>query len=145
PFLLKTADNPEGLDGAVFATLRSVWQKDFPKFMADNARPFFVPETSQQIIDWGLNMMGSCVLPVAIACNHAFTETDFRPDLARIRIPTLVIHGDHDASAPIALTGKRTAQMIAGSTFKVYEGGPHGLFFTHKDRLNNDLVAFIAG
>jgi pimeloyl-ACP methyl ester carboxylesterase len=82
-------------------------------------------------------------LHVALACNKALVETDFRPDLARIAVPTLVVHGTHDASAPIALTGQRTAALIPRAQYKVYDGAPHGLMFTHADRLNADLKAFI--
>jgi pimeloyl-ACP methyl ester carboxylesterase len=74
---------------------------------------------------------------------HAGTETDFRAELPAITVPTLIIHGDAEVSAPIEQGGRRTAQLIPGSQFKLYEGAPHGLMFTHMDRLNADLLAFI--
>jgi non-heme chloroperoxidase len=82
-------------------------------------------------------------LQVAVECSRVMTSTDFRAELPRITLPTLIIHGDKDASAPIDLTGRPTAALIPNAKFKLYEGAPHGLFVTHKDRLNADLVSFI--
>jgi pimeloyl-ACP methyl ester carboxylesterase len=70
-------------------------------------------------------------------------DTDLRADLPKITLPTLIVHGDKDLSAPLEQTGKRTAQLIAGSRLIVYEGAPHGLMFTHMQRLNADLLAFL--
>lgn len=145
PFLLKTAANPDGVDAAMFEAMRAGWRKDFPKWLHDNAPAFFVPETSQAMIDWGVAMMRQIPLKVALDCNQVVIETDFRDDLTRISVPTLILHGTLDASAPLALTGQRTAALIPGCQFKVYEGAPHGLMFTHQDRLNADIAAFIAG
>lgn len=143
PFLLKTADNPEGVDKRVFEQLRAAWGKDFPKWLADNARPFFVPETSPELIQWGINLSLQCSLKAAVDCNRAATETDFRAELAKITMPTLIIHGTADKSAPLELTGRKTARLLPGSQLKVYEGAPHGLFITHLERVNRDLLAFI--
>jgi pimeloyl-ACP methyl ester carboxylesterase len=74
---------------------------------------------------------------------RAVNHTDFRPDMAAFTMPTLIIHGDADPFMPIEVSGRRTAQAIPGSQLEVYEGASHGLFFTHKDRLNNDLLAFV--
>ena len=76
-------------------------------------------------------------------CIKQFSETDFTGDLRKIDVPTLVIHGDDDQIVPIAASGKRSAKLITGSTFTVYSGAPHGLAETHRDRLNEDLLAFI--
>ena len=73
------------------------------------------------------------------------TSTDFRAELPKISVPVLIVHGDKDASAPIDLTGRPTAALIPNAQLKVYEGAPHGLFLTHKDRLNADLLGFIKG
>jgi pimeloyl-ACP methyl ester carboxylesterase len=81
--------------------------------------------------------------PVAIAAFRALIGKDVRPDLARIDRPTLVLHGDKDASAPLEITGRRVAAGIRGAELKVYPGAPHGLFVTHMDRVNADLAAFI--
>jgi non-heme chloroperoxidase len=145
PFLLKTEDNPDGLDKRIFEQLRAMLSRDFPKWLADNAGPFFRPETSPEMIQWGLKMGMRASLKAVIDCNRAVTETDFRAELPKIATPALIIHGDKDVSAPIELTGRKTAQLIPGSQLKVYEGAPHGLFITHMDRLNRDLHDFING
>jgi non-heme chloroperoxidase len=145
PFLMKTADNPEGYDRAAFEALRALWLKDFPKWLKDNSPPFFMPETSPQMHEWGTAMMYQTSFQAQIQCNIAVTETDFRAELPNIKVPVLVIHGTRDVSAPIALTGQRTAKLIPGAALKVYEGAPHGLFVTHMEQVNQDLLAFIRG
>jgi len=144
PYYLKSADHPDGLITEERSKLvRDRMAADFPGWIAENARPFFVPETSQALVDWGAWMMAQTPLKVALDCNRIVVETDYRAELARIRVPALVIHGDKDVSAPLDLTGRRTAQLIPGSRLVVYEGAPHGLMFTHRERLNADLLAFV--
>jgi pimeloyl-ACP methyl ester carboxylesterase len=145
PFILKTEDNPDGVDKTIFERLRAIWSKDFPKWLADNARPFFTPETSPEMIQWGLKMAMQTSLKAALDCNRAVTDTDFRAELSKITTPALISHGDADASAPLELTARKTARLIPGSQLKVYEGAPHGFFITHMDRLNRDLHDFIKG
>lgn len=143
PFALKTPDNPDGFERAVFEKMRAAVLKDFPKWLNENARPFFVPETSPEMVQWAIGLCLQASLKALIDCDIAGTETDFRPELPKITVPTLVIHGDADASEPIEQRGRRTSQLIPGSVLKRYEGAPHGLMFTHIDRLNADLLAFI--
>jgi non-heme chloroperoxidase len=143
PFLLKTADNPNGIPEEVFAALRDSWRKDYLKWIDDNRDPFFVPETSQGMRRWLAGMLAQWPVRLAIACNESLTRTDFRGDLRKISVPALVIHGDRDASAPLALTGIPTAALIPGSRLEVYEGAPHGLMYTHMDRLHADVLRFI--
>src|SRR5215475_1945844 len=145
PFILKTADNPDGVDRSVFEQLRATWSKDFPKWLADNARPFFTPETSPEMIQWGIRMCLQASMKALIDCNRTDTETDFRRELPKITTPTLIIHGNKDVSTPLESTGRKTARLIPGSRLEVYEGAPHGLMFTHMDRFNRDLLAFING
>ena len=142
PFLTRTATNPDGVPADMFEVWRAQWRDDFPKWVADNAAPFFTADTSPALIKWGVEMLLQTSLPVAVACNRAVAETDFRPELPRIGVPTLLIQGDKDASAPIELTGKKVAQLIPNCQFKIYEGAPHGLMFTHRARLHADLVEF---
>lgn len=144
PFLLKTADNPEGVDGEIFEGLRASFLKDFPKWLADNAPPFFAPETSPAMVQWGIQMCLQSSLKALVETNRADTDTDFREDLRRMTVPTLIIHGDNDTSAPLDSTARRTANLIRGSELKVYAGGPHGLFITHMEHLTRDLAAFAA-
>jgi pimeloyl-ACP methyl ester carboxylesterase len=143
PCLVKSESNPGGADGAMFEAIRANWRKDFPGWVAANVKPFFVPETSQALIDWAMATITRTPVRVAIACNKTLVETDFRPDCRDVTVPALIVHGTADASAPIALTGAATAALIRHSQYKVYEGAPHGLMFTHMDRLNADLLAFI--
>lgn len=142
PFLTKTADNPMGVPAEVFEQVRQGWLHDFPKWIDENADPFVTPQTSEGMKAWIKQMMTSCSMKAVIECNKTMVSTDFRPDLARIRVPALVIHGNKDASAPLPLTGQRTAALIPGARLLVYEGAPHGLFVTHIDRVNADLLAF---
>ncbi|MFC3080369.1 alpha/beta fold hydrolase [Phenylobacterium terrae] len=142
PYLTKTADNPYGLPPQAWEQLRASWRKDFPKWVADNTPPFFTPQTSPATMQWGVNMLLRCPLPVAVACNKVVTDTDYRPDLAKVRVPFLVVHGDADASAPLDITGRRTAALVPHSRLVVIPGAPHGLFVTHADEVNRELIAF---
>jgi len=145
PFILKTADNPGGVPRERFDQTRAQWCKDYPKWLADNARGFVVADTSQAMLDWAMALMMQPSLKCLLDCNQAIIETDFRAELRKISVPTLIIQGDKDVSAPLELTGRRTAELIPRAHLTVYEGAPHGLMLTQIDRLNRDLVAFARG
>jgi non-heme chloroperoxidase len=145
PFMLKTADNPGGIPGEFFEQARAEWTKDFPKWLADNAGTFVRPQTSKQILQWGAEQMLQASMLALIECNRAVVETDFRNELPKVTLPTLIIHGTVDVSAPLELTGRPTAKLIPGAELKIYDGAPHGLMLSDIDRLNRDLVAFIRG
>jgi len=146
PFVMKTADNPNGIPAEQLEFFRTkVLQADFPKWLEEGKKGFFVNETSPSLQDWVKELMLSTPLPVALETNRRVTSTDFRKELPGIKVPTLVIHGDKDVSAPIDLTGRPTAALIPKAQLKVYEGAPHGIFVTHKDSLNADLLGFIKG
>jgi pimeloyl-ACP methyl ester carboxylesterase len=142
PFLLRTADNPGGIDGEVIEQVRRAFLSDFPEWAEANAEPYFVPGTSRGIVDWTIRMMSQTSLRAAGELNRVQMSTDFRRELAGLDVPTLIIHGDSDASVPLELTGRPAAVLIPGARLEVYEGGPHGLYFTHKERLNQDLARF---
>ena len=142
PFTLKTADNPDGVPREVFDQIRAQWRHDYPKWLSDNARSFAMPETSQALLDWAARLMMVPSLKCLLDCNQAIIETDFRKELPKIGVPTMVIQGTKDVSAPLELTGRRTAALIPGAQLKIYEDAPHGLMLTHIDRLNGDLIAF---
>ena len=91
----------------------------------------------------GVPAVIACYSRLLIDCNRALTATDFRSELPKVDVPTLVVHGDRDVSAPLALTGSRAAALIPGTQTKIYEGAPHGLMLTHIDRLNQDLLDFV--
>jgi non-heme chloroperoxidase len=142
PFILKTADNPDGIDEKVLAQQRAEWTRNFPEWLGANARAFFVPDTPQEMVEWVKRMALSASMRALVDLNHAISETDFRLELKKFPVPTLVIHGTADVSAQLELTGRRTPALIPGAQLKVYEGAPHGLMFTHSGRLNTDLVEF---
>jgi non-heme chloroperoxidase len=146
PFVLKTDDNPDGVDRAALENVRKVLSKERPHPIAAAAPAFFgAPKNnvSQEIMDWWARMMvDQCSLKVMLDLHRMFTETDFRPELRTISVPTLLIHGDNDTSTPIETTARKTAPLISGCQLKVYEGAAHGLPITHADHLNADLIAF---
>ncbi|RAK60582.1 alpha/beta hydrolase [Phenylobacterium hankyongense] len=143
PYLLQTPDNPYGAPQAYFDARLADWARDFPKWVADNRAPFFTPQTSPAMSDWLVDQLVSTPVPVAMATFRAMLARDLRPDLARVDRPTLILHGDKDASAPLEITGRRLAAGIPGARLKVYPGAPHGLFVTHMEQVNADLEAFL--
>jgi pimeloyl-ACP methyl ester carboxylesterase len=143
PFLLRTDDNPAGIPEPVFDQARDAFLSDFAGWAQANAEPYFVPGTSRAAIDWTIRMMMQTSLQAAGELNRVQVTTDFRPELGQIDVPVLIVHGDRDASAPIELTARPAAALIPGARLVVYEGGPHGLYFTHQRELNQDLVRFV--
>jgi non-heme chloroperoxidase len=140
PFMLKAPDNPQGIDPAILEQRRQQWLQDLPKFLASNARSFVTADTSAETVTWIASLGAQASLKALLDLNHAITETDLRADVARITVPTLIVHGGQDKSAPLELTGKRVAAMIPGSQLKIYDDAPHGLLLTHQNRLNPDLL-----
>jgi len=145
PFLLKTADNPDGIDAGYVAVVQRALSKDRPGAIASAAPAFFgAPKNaiSAEMMDWWRQLLLQCPLKVMVDLYGMFMKTDFREEVSKITAPTMIIHGDRDASTPIELTGRRTASLINGSQLKVYEDAAHGLPITHVERLNSDLLAF---
>ena len=142
PCILQKPDNAYGAPMAYYEAVRETWRTDFPKWIEDNKAPFFTPETSPRMIEWLVDQMLDTPVPVAIATNKAMVDADLRRDLAEIDRPMLILHGDVDASAPVDLTGRRTAEAVRGARLKVYPGAPHGLFVTHMEEVNRDILEF---
>jgi len=142
PMLIRSHDNPNGAPKEAFEALWADWRRDYPKWVADNLAPFFVPETSPAMMRWGVTLLTTS-LPVTLACSRAMAEADFRAEMRRIDVPTLIIHGDRDRSAPVELTAKPSAELIQDCRLLVYPGAPHGLMFTHMDELNADILRFL--
>lgn len=140
PFLTHTADNPFGAPAEYHEQLRGQWIADFPKWLADNARPFYRPETSAETVAAGVRMLLETPVPVAVACNRALASTDLREDCRKVRVPVHVVHGDHDASAPLEITGKRVAALIPNARLTVIPGAPHGLFTTDAAAVNAAIL-----
>ncbi len=150
PLLLKKPDHPDGADRSVFDQMVAGLEGDRPHFLAIFSKGFYgvgllKSPVSSEVLDWSLWMAMQASPIATVDCVRAFSETDFRPDLAAFTIPTLVIHGDADATVPAGITGRAAAAGIAGSVYKEYAGAPHGLFMTEKDRLTKDLFEFIRG
>lgn len=148
PFLLKTDDNPIGVDGEFFAARREEWRQDFARWIMDNEGPYFgdgLPgcSVSPLLRDWTKADMLTASLQAVIEFQLSASQTDFRAELPRLGVPTLVVQGDGDASAPLAMTGARTAELVPDCQLIVYEHAPHGLYLTHRERLARDLLAFI--
>ncbi len=148
PYLALTSDNPGGVDRGVFDQIIEGLKKDRPSFLATFGKQFFGAgllnfTVTAEILQWASTMALLASPKATLDCVRAFSETDFRIDLGAFHVPTLVIHGEGDATVPPGKSGQVAAKMIAGSEYKEYPGAPHGLFFTEKDRLNQDLLAFI--
>ena len=144
-FIPRTDDNPDGAPDALIDAGLAEFAEDFPSWVAANEAPFFTPETGDETRAWIKAMMLRVPLPVALAFRATAGRTDHRPDLAGMEVPTLVLHGNRDASAPLEITGAKTAAMIRGARLVVYEGAPHALPLTHWARFLRDLAAFAAG
>ena len=145
PFLMKTADNPLGVDKEIADRVRADMSRDFPGWCDANAEGYFTPGTSRRVVDWTIQTMTQTSLLAATRISEIQMRTDLRPELAGIDIPTLIVQGDRDVSAPIEITGRPAAALIPGARLEIYQGAPHGLYFTHQDRLNADIARFAAG
>jgi non-heme chloroperoxidase len=148
PLMVRTDDNPEGVPIEVFDGIRAGEKADRAQQYRDFADgPFFGHNrggnVSQGVRDtfWLQGMQ--CGHRAAYECIAAFSATDFRSDLAKIDVPTLVIHGDDDQIVPFEVGGRRSAEMIDGAVLTIYAGGAHGLPDTARDRLHADLLAFV--
>ncbi len=148
PLRLKTDANPDGTPIEVFDAIRAGVAADRSQFFKDLTTKFYGAnragaKVSQGVCDafWLQAMQGG--LKNELDCIKAFSETDFTDDLKKFDIPTLIIHGDDDQIVPIDATARVTAKLVKNAILKVYPGGPHGLADTHRDRLNDDLLAFL--
>lgn len=144
PFLVETEDNPDAVPKTMIEADIAALARDFAKWIAANEAPFFTAETPEITRTWIREMMLRVPLPVALACREAGAFADLRAAAAKIDRPTLILQGDKDASAPLPLTGAKTARLIKGSKLTVYEGAPHPLPLTHGERLIADVLAFMS-
>jgi non-heme chloroperoxidase len=148
PYMLKTDDNPDGTPQEQFDTMLEQMKADRPGFLESFGKTFYgVGLISHPVStpflqhDLALAMRSS---PRAMTeCAKSFSSTDFRPDMPQINVPTLIIHGDADKTVPIEAAGDESAKLVPDNTYLVYEGAPHGLFYTERERLNSDLANFI--
>lgn len=147
PYLQKADDNPEGVPADVFEEMMTNMKTDRIAFLDDFGKTFFGVSlishpVSAPLLDY-YRMLASFGAPKATTeCAVSFATTDFRDAVKSINVPTLIIHGEDDKTVPINASSERTAKMIPNAIYKVYEGAPHGLFYTHREVLNEDLVRF---
>jgi len=148
PYMLQTDTNPEGVPQEIFDGMAKGMIDDRPTFFEAFNKDFFgVSLVKHPVTDAFLtHSLVQCMdanIMATLGCAKAFSSTDFRQDVPTIHVPTLVIHGDDDKTVPVKATGQEAARLINGAKLIVYEGAPHGLWFTEKDRLNQDLIDFI--
>jgi non-heme chloroperoxidase len=149
PLMRRTADNSDGLDPALIDANYAAVAADVPRWCTDfeAAGPYFgaSPGSSQGMIDWTIRMIVDTPTRVLLETLKVNTHADMGGELQKIEVPTLIVHGDQDASAPIDLTGRKTAALIKGATLVVYPGAGHGLYASDHEALNADILAFING
>ena len=148
PFLLKTADNPEGADGSVFEGIQKAVAADRYAFFAEFFKNFYNTDLylgkriSEQAVQASWNVAAGASATASLACVPTWYE-DFRQDLVRIDVPALVIHGDADRIVPISASALRTAKLIKGARLVIVKGGPHAITWTHAEEVNTELVSFL--
>jgi len=148
PYLLKAPDNPEGVDRSAFDGIQTAIKTDryafFTEFFKNfyNADQFLGKRVSEQVIQSSWNIAAGASATASLACVPTWLE-DFRKDLARVQVPTLVIHGDADRIVPFSASGQRTAKLIPGARLVVVNSGPHCISWTHADEVNSALLNFL--
>jgi non-heme chloroperoxidase len=148
PFLLKTDDNPEGVDASVFEGIQKAVAADRYAFFTEFFKNFYNTDlllgkrVSEQAVQASWNIAAGASATASLACVPTWHE-DFREDLARVDVSTLVIHGDDDRIVPITAAGLRTAKLIQGARLLVVRGGPHCIPWTHADEVNAELLSFL--
>jgi non-heme chloroperoxidase len=148
PYLLKTADNPEGVDASVFAGMQKAAASDRYAFFTGFFQNFYNTDlllgkrVSEQAVQANWNVAASASATASLACIPTWHE-DFRADVARIDVPTLVMHGDADRILPITAAGPRTAKLIKGARLLIVKDGPHCITWTHAEEVNAELLSFL--
>jgi len=148
PYLLKTDDNPGGgLADEDIAGMKEGASSDREAFLDEFTTNFFSAggdlKVSEDQRQEALEMEKAAGDDALVACIDSFGRTDFRDDLAKITVPTLVLHGDSDATVPFEVSGKRTADTVAGAELVVIGDGPHGCNMSHADEFNRALLDFV--
>jgi non-heme chloroperoxidase len=149
PYLLKTADNPEGVDSGVFEGIQKAIAADRYAFFTEFFKNFYNTDVylgkrvSEQAVQASWNTAAIASATASLACVPTWHE-DFRQDLAKIDVPTLVIHGDSDRIVPFSAAGQRTAKLVQGAELVVIKAGPHNVAWTHAEEVNEALLQFLA-
>jgi non-heme chloroperoxidase len=148
PFLRKTDDNPEGVDPAVFTGIQKAVAADRYAFFTEFFKNFYNTDqlrgkrVSDEVVRASWNLAAAASAIASEACVPSWQE-DFRQDLTRVDVPTLVIHGDQDRIVPLEASGQRTAKLIKGARLEVIKGGPHCITWTHAEEVNAALMSFL--
>jgi non-heme chloroperoxidase len=149
PYLIKTADNPEGVDANVFEDIKAAIRKDRPAFLMEFLKNFYNYDVtggrlvSERVLEDNWNVAVGASSIGTVACVDCWIE-DFRKNLPKNTVPTLILHGDADRILPTDATSRRQAKMIKNVKLVELPGGPHGVLWTHADRINSELVKFLA-
>ncbi|WP_420139208.1 alpha/beta fold hydrolase [Sphingomonas sp.] len=150
PYLLKDDSNPDGVDAAIFDDqMKAPIRKDRAAFFAHFAKAFYgvgfiSSPVSEQVLHHFERLASQAGIKGVLDCIDAFGKTDFRADLAAFTVPTLIVHGTADQTVPIEISGRAAARAIPHAQLIEYEGEPHGLTVTAKERLTRDLIRFIS-
>ncbi len=148
PFLLKTPDNPEGVDQSVFDGIEKAVSADRYAFFTEFFKNFYNTDVnlnkrvSEQAVQASWNVAATSSPAASLACVATWHE-DFRKDLSKIDVPALVLHGDADRILPISAAGARTGKLIKGARLVIVKDGPHCITWTHADEVNTELVNFL--
>ncbi|RZK33592.1 MAG: alpha/beta hydrolase, partial [Hymenobacter sp.] len=150
PYMLKTDNNPSGVDKSTFDDMIENLGKDRFGFLSDFGKKFYGQGTfshpvSQGVLDWSASLAFPASPRATTECVKAFGETDFRQDMAAIKVPTLFIYGTSDDIVPPATGAEAAVKLVPGAQIVGYDGEPHGLLITAKDRLNRDILTFVNG
>jgi non-heme chloroperoxidase len=143
PYLPKSDDNPSGVNPKAFEKTAELMKKDRARFWGGFFKDFYGGKASDEVLEWSRKMAMEAGFKATLDCATGFATTDFRPDLPAFSVPTLIIHGTADKTVPIEPSARSAAKKIAGARLIEYDGAPHGLFVTDKERLHEDLIAFL--
>ena len=148
PFLLKTDDNPDGVDADVFEGIKEGISKDRPGFFREFGKNFMnydqnKDRISEAQLDFNWNIACHASPKGTLDCVDSFGKTDFREDCKKFDIPTLVVHGDADNIVPIDVSGAKAKELIPNADYKIIENAPHGLMMTHRKELNKVILDFL--
>ncbi len=149
PYLSKDTNNEDGVPKEVFTEMLDHLSNDRIGFLEGFGKHFFGVDMlhhpmSSALMTYYLNLSSTAFAQATKECVKSFAFTDFRKDLPAINVPTLIIHGNADKIVPIEVSSDKASKQIANNQYIVYEGAPHGLFYTHKEKLNTHLISFIA-
>lgn len=148
PFMLHADDNPNGVPVEMFEESVALLRVNRPMWIDIAAPAFFGGDPSDptypaSLIEWGKGLALKSGAKATMELFGSFYKTDFRPDMQAFTIPTLILHGDADMTAPLPITGQPTADSIPGSELRVYAGGSHGIMLSHASQLNADIDQFV--